>query len=929
LLNGLAVFCAGLASNAARGELPIDIGPAPGEDTTRPGIVVPAPLRAGTETNAPAQPAPPPTRPSADNNHNTGLRLCPAPRATNDWLRLQNQDLVPGRFLGWEAGAVRWEVADALRPVRFRESSVYRLVWAAPAEAAPGADRWVVRLTDGSLLTAQEARLEEKRVVAIGTVAGTLRLPREMVAALYRNPYLAGKRRILHNVEDWEVVVGNPDEGRMSYAEMFPPEPVLLEFDWPPADAGRTFQVRLPLRSIRDVHGGIHALLLFYNNNLAISQQVGQFEDDGVTVTRPRGAWPRVGVALHPGTGSVAVYVDGKLVGKQQADMPVGPVPWGISVQGVATDSLPFRALLLTPIHEEVSLPVAPGNADLIRMANGDAVVASLRAITATNFSLAGPQGVLELPVERFVGVVFATDGHAVPRRRENDAQLHFHDGGQLIAGLKEVTADQVTVESGALGRVTVPRASMHGLQLGPYRPTPRAINPSQGPGEMARPREVPSGTIGLRGGSLLSGQLLGVTPQTVMWQHPHALDPLEFALTIVQFANLAAAGALTNRQPVSVRVARPEGASWVDGGALTNRPPLPARVRLTNGDQLRGDLVGVDAQSVQLQPLLAAAVRIPRRQVAEVRPGEPGEGVWDAGSMGNWDAPSAPGPTPPLLYSRRLSLPPRVRLKMEVESRGKAGGLYVQSWLYCQDADFTRSKTYSGPLGYQLTLQTDRVTTSQFILTPDGNPSEESRASHRAPGLGQRPVSEITWLLDTVKGEAFVLVDGEQIGHMRDLLKTELGKKICIANLLSPFARLRDFLVTEWNGGTDFSAPPKGDAIRLHDFSLLAGPVEGVRDGMVYRAGQVPVPLTKVSAVLFDPTAAERVRRTAHDVRVTLWDDDELTLTNLQVTARGVTGTSDAWGEVTLPADAIRRFNFRPYDPPPATTPAVLRTSD
>jgi hypothetical protein len=334
LLNGLAVLWAGLATSGVRAGLPIDSGPAPVADTNRPGIVVPAPLRGGTETNAPAppEPVPPPV--------NTGLRLYSRPCATNDWLRLENQDVVPGRFLGWEDGAVRWEVADALRPVRFRDSGVNRWVWAAPAaKAAPGADRWVVRLTNGSLLTAQEARLEEKTVVAIGTVAGTLRLPREIVAALYRNPYPAGKGHILHNVADWKVVVGDDDNGGLSYAEVLPPEPVLLEFDWPPADASRRVHVGLPLPSFHG-DGENHVLLQFHNNNLQVQGQAGGFGGDGVTATRPRGDRPRVGVALHPGTGSMAVYVDGKLVGKQTPPPPAGPVPR----LRVALGSVPTRA---------------------------------------------------------------------------------------------------------------------------------------------------------------------------------------------------------------------------------------------------------------------------------------------------------------------------------------------------------------------------------------------------------------------------------------------------------------------------------------------------------------------------------------------------------------------------------------------------------
>jgi len=927
LRNGLAVLWAGLAASGIRAELPIDIGPAPGEDTQRPGIAVPAPLR-GTETNAP--PAPEPARPPTVNSE---LRLYPPPRATNDWLRLQNQDVVPGRFLGWEAGAVRWEVADALRPVRFRDSSVNRWVWAATAaKAAPGADRWVVRLTDGSLLPAQEARLEDKTVVAIGTAAGTVRLPRETVSALYRNPYPAGKGRILHNVEDWEVGV-RAKRRMLSYAEVLPPEPVLLEFDWPPTDTGRKFRVRLPLRSVRDLGNQTHVLLTFSDNKLLVQQwnddpmrQAGGFRGGGVTATRPGGERPRVGVALHPGTGGMAVYVDGKLVGKQQADERMEPAPRGIAAYGAATGVLPFRALLLTPIHVGLSLPEAPGNADLIRLANGEATVGALTGLSATNFSVAGPQGSLELPVERFVGVVFAAEGRAAPRRRDNDAQLHFHDGGQLVAELKEVTADQVIVESGAFGRVTVPRARLHGLQLGLNRPAQKATLSNQGEGDRIVPRETHPVTIGLRAGAMLAGQLLGVTPQTITWQHPHALDPLEFALTNVVFVNLAMAGPLTNLPEVCVRVARPEGNSWTDGGALTNLPPWPARVRLTNGDQLRGELVGVDAQGVQFRPWCAAPVRLPRQQVAELLPGGPGDGVLDAGSMGNWLEPARPGPTPPLAYSHRLPLPPRVRLQMEIEMR-EPPSLYMEAWLYCQDS--SRSKSYSGPLGHRLSLLANRVTSSQLILNPKGELFEAGRANHEAPGLGQRPVSAITWLLDTAKGEAFILLDGEQIGHIRDLLKTDLGPEIRIGNILPQIARLRSFLVTEWNGGTDFAAPPQGDSIRLHDFSLLAGSVEGVRDGMVHRAGEAPVPVAKVSAVVFDPATAEPVRRAAHEVRVTLWDDDGLTLANLQATADGVTGTSQVWGEVALPSHAIRRLDFRPCDPPPAANPSGPRTSD
>jgi len=175
---------------------------------------------------------------------------------------------------------------------------------------------------------------------------------------------------------------------------------------------------------------------------------------------------------------------------------------------------------------------------------------------------------------------------------------------------------------------------------------------------------------------------------------------------------------------------------------------------------------------------------------------------------------------------------------------------------------------------------------------------------------LGERPVSEMTWLLDTVKGETFVLLDGKPIGQMRRLQKTNLGQEIRFLINDPPCVRLRSVLVSEWNGGTDFVAPAKTDAVRLHDFSLLAGPIEGVRDGLVHRTGQDPVPLARVSSLLFNPADSESAPRTAQDVRLTLWNGDELTLAGLQWVEGGVTGSSEVWGQVTIPVNAIRRLS-------------------
>jgi hypothetical protein len=337
-----------------------------------PGIVVPQPTRGGSGTDpvpAGKEATPKPQRVPNVDYGNRGWKTVPPTSATLDRIKLRNDDSLDGRALGWEGGVVRWEHAAVALPIRFQGAGITSLKLAPPTNAPPSAATgWLVRLTNGNLLTGDGLTMNADTVELATSVAGQLRLPRPMVETVQRNSvqglanfgalqWLGGWDRVNFGRQDQEM-----NQQRWVYRDVGLPDCVGVELLVPARMApGRSVTLFLfcgqPSRLYTDP---------FYTVSLM---------DNQLTI-RLRGIWGgmpsqlqlrpakgrntiALGVLVNRLTGRVVLMVDGEV--KQTVQLAPLPERSGRGV--LVADSLPDEPvppwLLLTPLAEDLRLPVA------------------------------------------------------------------------------------------------------------------------------------------------------------------------------------------------------------------------------------------------------------------------------------------------------------------------------------------------------------------------------------------------------------------------------------------------------------------------------------------------------------------------------------------------------------------------------------------
>jgi hypothetical protein len=654
----------------------------------------------------------------------------------------------------------------------------------------------------------------------------------------------------------------------------------LIEFDLPKRD-NLNLQIHLGLSSFRSLYTEPHVRVVIGGNQLYLGMalQVTQ------PVALPGGGSGavRVGLAINHAEGAVAVYLDGQQV--QRSFLPNGAKATArnlILLGGGTGDGrpgrLPFRTLVLSRFGGGLNLPAPKPDEDALRLANGDSLVGQLLALGTNSVTFVGNLGRIELPLARVTGGSFAVAKRAEPRRRNGDVGIQLADGGDLTAELKEFGPQGLVLESDLFGRATLARAVVQGVQFGLYAPAtkpPAPVNPSI--------REFAPGTVQLLSGEYLGGTLAGLSNGIVRWQFPEALDAIELAQTNVVFANPAPAG-----------------------GSLTNLPALPGRVQLTNGDVLRAEILSVDRRQVQVRTLYAGPLTVARAYVAGLRPGAVAEGVLDAGPLERWNSGK----------HREFNLPPRFSLSFEAAGPPASWNMAV---VLCRKE--VRQNNWNGRTGYHVYLQPASVMLQTIVLNPAGGSIAATNPGQAAmPGLNRRGSVQISCLVDRPKNEIYLMVDGKlatkSIGQRQHPVPDGNGIQFAFLPLHGqPPLQIRELVLADWKGTAEAlsAALPAGDQVRLHDQTLLAGGIEALRDGVVVRTGQAPVALGRVGTIHFDPANAVRVRRASNDVRVTLVNGDHLTLNAPRLDERGVTGTVEGIGPVSLAAEAVRRLDFQP----------------
>jgi len=873
-------------AGSARAELPLD--PPVTETTTNilPGIVVPKPKRGGTSTNETLiAPAIPPRREPAPQYHmgQQGWKLAAAEPRRNDELAWREGETLPGRLLSLDPVLVGWQLPAATGPVRFRTGVISGVQLAAPANAAETKPpRWVVRLSNGSTLAGTALVADREAVWLESHYAGWLRLARDMVAALYRDPQEDGQGETLQNLATWPRVEGTANFGQMQnliYRELRLPDAALLEFDLP--QANQAFTAYLFVSSFRSLYAEPMVLVNGGNGRIVL-QVLGQNFGENATVTLPKTRRPfwRVGLAFNRTSGKVALYVDDKFMRHFQMNGLISPKA-GNLMFGSPQPGLPLRAVTWTRISDDLALPAATPEEDLLRLVNGDAIAGQLESITAREATFVGTAGRITFPQERLLSVVCARATQAEPRRRLGDVTLLLADGCALTAELKGFGAETLPMESDLFGEAAFPRAAVRAVQFGIYDPRPKAAKRDGVEADERRP-----GTLQLQSGETLPGQLAGLTTETLLWQHPAALEPIPLLREHVKFANPVPAPAAAEHQD----------------------QPARAHVRLTNGDDICGELVGLDRDRLQMRINDKTLLAIPRRHVESLRPrAAPTNVVAAAADATQLSSPDARkrSLTNARHFSRELALPTRVAIQCEVS--GPPGRWHFRLDVFAKPP----GKNQPSQAGYGVGLQGTTITLEHAGSAPS--------APKTVTELGALGRAQVTLLVDAAKNETCVYINDKLVNSLRGQRPNMTSTNLHVM-LGPPGMQARHLVVSEW--ATPFPAgnepAPKTDSVRLHDQTRLDGEVEGISEGHLLLHAGGRLPLGRVAVVQFRSADTVRARRHKDDVKLLLAGGDQMTLRALRGDQQGWTGNSEALGEVVLPPGLVAHLDIRPYDPPP-----------
>lgn len=430
----------------------------------------------------------------------------------------------------------------------------------------------------------------------------------------------------------------------------------------------------------------------------------------------------------------------------------------------------------------------------------------------------------------------------------------------------------------------------------------------------LASPAAPSPHAILFRNGDLLTGQLEAITAtNSVLWGHRDVPGRIEFQREALAEVYLGAAPT----------------------------PPVTAPnfcfVRLTNGDELPGNLKALDEKAVVLETWYAGTLSLPRAKVAALRPAGPSPRAIFAGpdSLDGWTMGKAlPGninagqwhfangafvASQPASIARDVKLPPSSSLEFDLAWQGTfalAIALYTDSLQpvrLAQTAD-------EPPFGGFYSLQLNSYST-QLLLVRHKEPvaqlgmavipmlQQTNRA--RIAIKSSRDQKSITLLINGVPAKQWV--EPEKFGGE--------GTGIRLVHQGQGPMRLANLRVTEWDGRLEESVAPlvanvDNDVGRLINRDSVAGRLTEWKDGRLqFAVGDrvVEVPLDRVAQVDFATARAQTTPLQAGDVRVFFTGRGSLTFALESWTQQTVRAASANFGKAEFAPRAFSRLVFQP----------------
>ncbi len=429
--------------------------------------------------------------------------------------------------------------------------------------------------------------------------------------------------------------------------------------------------------------------------------------------------------------------------------------------------------------------------------------------------------------------------------------------------------------------------------------------------------------TVRFSNNDRLTGSVAALTPERLLWNSPILEKPVPFLLKNV-----------------------------VDLTMPAEQPAIDARheaaISLTNGDLIRGQLVSVSDEIVELDTWFAGRMKFNRLMIADIRirerqnflyRGPAGLDGWQqSGSKPAWTyqnsafrSAGAGG------ISRHVNLPDECFIAFDASWRGSLGLRLV---FFSDDLASNQPKS-----GYEVNFQ------QRGVYFRSCRQQRFLGQTQNALSLQENEKARIEIRASLKSGKVCLFVDGEiiEVWTDPDVARGEIGRGIhFIATNSSAPLQISRIEIGEWDGeldqlpnprvpggmpppgmlgGQDMEDEPAAAApeekpgtgrMELRNGDNIAGQVVSIDDGIItvktpFR--DVRLPIEALRSLALKPVDAERCKREKGDVRAWLPDGSSLVFRLESTDAGTLTGTSQNFGTASFKSAAFSRIEFNIYD--------------
>jgi hypothetical protein len=434
-------------------------------------------------------------------------------------------------------------------------------------------------------------------------------------------------------------------------------------------------------------------------------------------------------------------------------------------------------------------------------------------------------------------------------------------------------------------------------------------VGPEQTKAEVEAPetRDHSQPRVGLESDQLhflnrdrIQGSLQSVdVEEGLTWAHPDAKSNIVFAL-----------------DSIGQVLFKGEGKGNED---LRNYP----RIVLTNGDQYRGRIVGMNVDQLVLDTPMAGRIELATAMIESIRPrsvstaiyeGPTSQDEWEFNRSGSdrWtyrDGAMYAGNHNQVMGKHLDEFPDFVRLEFRLEWKGNVN---FQVGFWGQDPKNTSQNCYT-------------VSIQSGIIRASRNYSAVGRTNigtSQLQTLSQVSEIDVTLLLNRPAKEILLFVGDEMVSRWNDNFDGEIvGNAINFGGMGNTPTKLSRISVREWDGefvkDTGESPQPMDRLLTVNGDSFM-GTLEKIEADVLHFANDFAsfqVPMDRVSEIGFSKENREIPRLQQGDVKIEFGNKEQITLRLHHLKRGELTGDSEASGEIKLNADYLSRLQFNPYD--------------